>query len=138
MNEECINAFLISEKTCPQCGMPHTPPRFSFVAKYYFKLSAPLYATREQRNAILSQFVIYMGVVLGIAFGHYVQGGQPQVTKTVDFLLAAFMGFVILPSVFQDGTILPDAPFTARFGVAIQRGAFSDIVIEAAEKTLLQ
>jgi hypothetical protein len=77
-----------------------------------------------------------MGVVLGVAFGHYIRGGQPRITEAVDFFLAALMGIAVLPSVFQDDVFLTDAPFTARFGVAVQRGAFSDIVLTAAEKTL--
>jgi hypothetical protein len=136
-NENCKAIFFIGRTECTACKVPYKVGIRGYLAIAYFSLTNPFFKTTESREQFLTQLTIYMGVVLGIAFSSYVKGDQSEIISIVDFLGACIVSFVVLPSVFQDGIILPDAPFLARFGVAVQRGVFSDLVISAVEKTLL-
>lgn len=134
--KKCNHPVSIAALKCPICKTPRDRSFIGFMFNIYLTLTAPFLQTPTDRKSVLEQTVLYLGVVLGISLGHYIQGNQPKIEGFTDFIAACGIAFIVIPSVFRGDAINPEAPFIARFGLAVQRGAFSDLVIAAARKSL--
>ena len=133
-NTECGNAFAITEPKCPFCQTSRKVGLLGNSLKLYLTVTHPLFKHRVAQTSFIEQVLIYLGVISGILLAHLVRGQQYQAQGKIDFFVACFIGFIALPSVFQDDYFSSDAPPIAKFGMAIQRGVFSDLVLAAVEK----
>lgn len=86
--------------------------------------------------SLLSQLLIYLGVLVGVVFSSSVdkfKGGAPislTITYSV-FLIAAVVAFAIFPQVYEKLRLTPDVPLLVQFGLSVQNGIFWHVLFTA-------
>ena len=87
------------------------------------------------------QFTMYLGVVVGVLGSTAVQqfkaGGEVAFKVSWGMLVvAALVGLVVIPLVFEKLKVDPRAPFIVRLGLFVQNGVFWQVVMAGIAKAM--
>jgi hypothetical protein len=87
------------------------------------------------------QAVVYLGVVIGVVFSSAVTQFKAGEGPTFDVslavvALAAIIGLVIFPQVYEKLSIRTDAPLLVQLGFAVQSGVFWHVLFNLVGKAM--
>jgi hypothetical protein len=93
--------------------------------------------------SVFEQVVMYAGVVVGVILSGTVQQykvGEPVTLRLTwgTGAMAAVVGLIIIPQVFEKLKVDSEAPFIVRLGLFVQNGVFWQVMFSAIGKAMYQ
>lgn len=94
-----------------------------------------------QKEHWFKQFLMYLGVLLGVIFSSAIKKFAEGITTELSFswsylAISAVAALLIIPYVYDKLKIHKDAPFIVRFGFFVQNGVFWEVIISGIGKAL--
>lgn len=93
--------------------------------------------------SFFKQFILYLGLVIGIFFSDAVMKFSATDGTTFDFGaiftppslsrmgISFILALVIMPQIYERLTVSPNSPFICQFGLFVQNGVFWSVTINA-------
>lgn len=147
-NQSCRHIIAKLAKKCPKCEQEQVVTVDVSFYRYFAFIVLPfvrhIAKPREGNLSVFDWIFLFSGLVMGVLLGETIRN-SPQSNSastgsltftSFDILLAIFISFIILPTIFKDSVFKSDTPLIVRFGLCIQQGAFSDLLVQGIQKGL--
>ncbi|MGG6297539.1 hypothetical protein ACQ4M4_24355 [Leptolyngbya sp. AN02str] len=138
--QKCRQVIAITARSCPKCSTTQVMSAAGYMFKYYLFVFEPIrsYLTRSRASGLsyIDQLTLILGVMIGVSLAQFIRNDSSQAEKSVNFFMSIVVSLTIIPQVFREPELTQNAPFISRFGISVQKGAFSDLMLEAIEKGL--
>lgn len=140
-NEACRTIIATLARECPHCGQQQSMNAKSRLFQLYVFTGLPfvrnIVRPREEDVSVAGMIFLFIGLIIGVLFGKAIRKQGSIGYEKMDIAIAIGMSFVLLPTVFKNAVFQAKSPLIVRFGLCIQQGAFSDLLIEGIEQGIV-
>ncbi len=137
-NRDCRSIIAKLAKTCPKCEVEQNVTLNVQIYRYCTFMVLPVIRhmakPREGNLSLFDGIFLFSGVVIGVLLGKAIRHQGQMQYQIFDIWLAIFISFVILPTIFREAVLQGETPLIVRFGLCIQQGTFSDLLVEGIEQ----
>lgn len=143
-NVRCESLLSALAVKCPYCNTKQSPNFSRRLNRFYLLYVEPLrrflLLPRPSGLSFLEQMSLVMLTMLGVCFSSYI---RDDITATqgqmnlVELIAAFVISLIIIPSLFKEPEFMnSQVPFINRLGLALQKGVFSDLIVQGIQKGL--
>ena len=136
-NIECRAILSSIAPVCPHCGTPQRP---TVVTRASRSLSIWLFSPRRCGINNFEQVVLVVTTAVGVYIGGYIRSTEASTGHKFDlaeFVTALIVSVLLIPKLFSEPDFSnQDTAFIYRLGLALQKGVFSDLIIQGLSKEL--
>lgn len=129
---------------CPRCHTQLNPTFVRKINRFYWNFIDPFrkffVSPRPSGLSIFEQATLVILTMLGVLMSSYIREDIANAQNEIRLreIFAAFiLSLLVIPSLIKEPKFMEtETPFMYRMGLALQKGVFSDLVIQGVQKGL--
>lgn len=145
---ECGTFMSINAVRCPnpECLCVPKPTLFTYINRFYLFVIEPirifLLCPRPSGMSFMEQFILIVCTTIGVGMSSYIRAAPSEVAEPIrarEIFAAVVIAVIVIPSLFKEPQFLDsNTPFVYRISLAVQKGVFSDVIVQGFFEGLLE